>query len=152
MNDDDPWDETPRCMSCGEQLGYLREVVQIDMGKMTVGKKSGLHYFTLTEDFPFPDGSPFKLIHVNCLLTLMDFANAHDNDMLTCNICERDLTGGSEVYRLRIGMMMDTGDDPFWEFVPKDNDDVTVYLCTACILDGLGEGDIDTGCVMMGMA
>lgn len=150
MNDDDPWNETPRCMSCGHQLGYLRDVIQISVGELTVGRKSGLLCFSPME--AFPDGEPFKLIHMHCLLTLMDFADARDCDLVTCNLCGKDLESEPEVYRMHIGRLIDTGDDPFWEFRPRRDDQSTIYLCTNCMLEGVGEGDQDAGCVMLGMA
>lgn len=150
MNDDDPWDETPRCMHCGDQLGYLRDVVQLNIGELALGKKSGLHYFAPME--AFPDGMPVKYIHMHCLLTLMDFMDTRDPDISHCNLCEADLTKKPEIFRLQLGRMVDTGDDPFWEFVPRAEDRAMIYLCTDCMLEGLGEGDHDSGCVMLGMA
>ena len=150
MNDDDPWDETPRCLSCGDQLGYLRDVVQLSMGELTIGRKSGLHFFSPME--AFPDGSPVKYIHMHCLLTLMDFVDARDTDISRCNLCSCDLTKEAEIYRLQIGRLVDTGDNPFWEFLPRSADQSSIYLCTDCMLEGLGEGDHDAGCVVLGMA
>lgn len=149
-NDDDPWNETPRCMYCGHQLSYTGEVAEISIGEFVMGKKSGLHYFSPWE--MFPDGEKVKLIHSHCLHTLMDFTEVKEGGLFLCNLCAGDLTSEPEVYRIRLGRLRDTGDVDFWEFVPSRDDQYTIFLCTDCMLEGLGEGDHTTGCVILGMA
>lgn len=148
-NDDDPWNETPRCIYCGHQLNYDSPVVEVTFGEFVVGNKSRLHYYNPFDTFP--DGESSKFLHLHCLLTLVDFTSARDKESdFTCALCAEQLTTEPEVYRLRIGKMRDTGDEDFWVF--DDAEKNAAFLCTDCMLEGLGEGDHSTGCVMLGMA
>ena len=149
-NDDDPWDETPRCMCCGEQLTYHFDVVEIKMGELTMGKKSGMPYFSPMDSFP--DGEEVKYIHLHCLLTRMDFTETKNTSRFSCNLCLKNVSDAREIYRLQMGRIKDTADEGFWEFEPFSEDGSQIFLCTDCVLEGLGEGDHTAGCVMLGMA
>ena len=149
MNDDDPWDETPRCVCCGEQLTYHYEVVEICMGELAMGQKSGMPYFSPAD--AFPDGEEAKYVHMHCLLTRMDFADDMGVGLFRCNLCGDEVTDDPEIYRLRLGKLRDTGDDDYWEFVPQEDDNAMIYLCRTCMTEGLGEGDHTTGYVLLGM-
>jgi len=137
-------------MYCGEQLGYDKAVVEICIGEFQAGRKSNFPYYKPEDEFP--DGEETKLIHAHCLHTMMDFVEVSDACSTLCNLCAHDLSADPEVYRLREGVLKDTGDEDFWRFEELRRDNASIFLCADCLLEGLGEGDHTAGCVLLGLA
>jgi hypothetical protein len=134
---DVPGDESPHCSFCDKQIGIGCDAIALRTGKVRTSGRLYRFYPSL-----FEDEEDVRWFHFSCLETVLNFADASEQDDLTdCAFCPEDLLGESECYELELGQFDIREPDTWWEETLNRGEPVRTCACKECIEFAVGDGD-----------
>jgi hypothetical protein len=143
------------CAFCGERFGCDpdRELIIVESGQMVPLRKdpSWLRFFPDHDNEREPelqDSAVVEYYHAECFIDRMRGCEWGLNAPVACDLCGKDF----HRFRWAFRMMLGRQDYETSCFVPMSDTNNEAMLCPSCICEGFGEGDIEEGELLLGIA
>jgi len=144
-----------RCAFCCETFGVEdeREFVLVESGQMIPMRRDPKHLRFQPDhsnewDKKLQNHAVLEFYHADCFLDRMRGAEWGSYSPNACDLCEADFRRSRWAFRVRLGRQ----DFESGIFVPLEDQRNETVLCPGCIFEGFGEGDMEEGELLLGVA
>jgi len=143
------------CPFCGERFGddEERELVLIESGQLKPMKRDPDWLVFLSDhdnehDTKLQKEAVVEYYHADCLIDRMRGCEWGSNAPHACDLCEGSFHRSRWAFRIQLGRY----DKETSCFVPIEDVNNEAILCPNCLAEGFGEGDVEEGELLLGIA
>jgi hypothetical protein len=143
------------CSFCSERFGSDgdRELVLVESGQLLTMKKDPRWLWFLPDhnndrEPQLQREAVVEYYHADCFIDKMRGCEWGINAPTHCDLCEKDFRTSRWAFRIRLGHQ----DAETSCFVPLEDASNEALLCPNCIAEGFGEGCIEEGELLLGIA